>query len=1112
MEPIQFSGELQTCPPIPSGKTAVVDTLLRDAQALSPVNQATYQRLQAALHLNLRRQIFVAICDDLVLRDRLTERLQAEHLSLQQAAASGQGPIYPKVVTLRLDLTNPNPIDQISRWLAQFPPPATEFDARMPAFQIVGIETLSRQPAANQWLFLTHLQEIERNLPALESSLLLWVPRPWGRMIPQSAPNFWRCRSAVFEFEGDPTPLVSPGHRLATQRPAAIQRHSQQSVPPSHAPAMPVGQPVSEEELALLKAEFLLPPSHPHGDRPHPSTVQFDESLFDSEPLNPAPDEPDFTALLNPTDEAEDEPENLAHVSDRFDDFVAADEELTASNGSLFGDNPAFDRAMFEDETEAPTLLDAALTEDDQETELMSAPADDLSDTFHDLLDEPVTTDVFDIDPPASGDRFSQATPQPQGEDTGAIAETDFFPAHPAPGDPSTDVKGTSDAGTPLRFSFVDGDDEAAALSLAHFIRSSEDEDRANPSASADPEAEVGEPGFDTSEPYSAANEPMLTNTAIDSPVDSPIDDLDEPTVGATDIFTVRNPDAPTSHSTYEPAAADAAIDSPAEPATDRGRAAERPPFTPMMPANGDMAHADYPDDTITALLGNVTESLLLEDAPDEVPTASPWASPLEGFPAEEESAAEANGASHLDEEEVEVAVADAAPLFLNPVSLSSLKSASTAQADAAPAAQLGMDEAVANDPHARSLLQQISGLQQQQAPAMVLAGAYRALGNLYRDRIEQGDIAPANLLRAMKAYEQVLRWVDEQSPMWAEVLNDMGNLCWLLSRCAPSPEEGLPHLQQGIHAYQLALTKINPQTHPQTYPMIQNNLGAAYGDLARYQNPTEHLQKSIDAYQEALKYRRADQDPLRYASTQNNLGTTYWNLAQHRMPLENLKRAIAAYGEALSYYQPNKDPLNYAMIQNNLGTAYWNLAQHEQSNDWLQRAINAYRQALEYRTLETAPAAFAATQNNLGTAYWHIATNADDAPQVKLECLRQAVRAYESALKAVAVIRQSNRPIPLNFDVMATHNNLGLVQYQVATHPQFDSSEEDANQYLEAALDQHLTALHGWQGRPELRQTALNCLVQTLQAIYAQKGLVGQNLALSKIPGYLLPEILPKL
>lgn len=41
--------------------------------------------------------------------------------------------------------------------------------------------------------------------------MLLWVPRPWLSAIQQSAPQFWRYRTGVFMFAGEPTPTSHNG-------------------------------------------------------------------------------------------------------------------------------------------------------------------------------------------------------------------------------------------------------------------------------------------------------------------------------------------------------------------------------------------------------------------------------------------------------------------------------------------------------------------------------------------------------------------------------------------------------------------------------------------------------------------------------------------------------------------------------------------------------------------------------------------------------------------------------------------------------------------------------------------------------------------------------------
>ncbi|MBD2020648.1 tetratricopeptide repeat protein, partial [Leptolyngbya sp. FACHB-36] len=412
-------------------------------------------------------------------------------------------------------------------------------------------------------------------------------------------------------------------------------------------------------------------------------------------------------------------------------------------------------------------------------------------------------------------------------------------------------------------------------------------------------------------------------------------------------------------------------------------------------------------------------------------------------------------------------------------------------------------------------LLEQIETLHQQSAPRAMIAAAYQTLGNLYRDRIEQGDSAEQILMIAICAYEQTLVWLEESSPLWADVLNDLGNLYWMLSRYAASSELVLSWLEQGITAYQLALSQTDPQVRPQSYAMIQNNLGSAFGDLARYRSPAQTLQQSIQAYEEALRYRKPEDDPARYAATQNNLGTAYWNLAQHEQPVRRLKQAIAAYSEALHYYSQTRDPLHHAMIQNNLGTAYWNLAQYDSANQGadamalLSQAIAAYRTALVHRTLDAAPTAHAATQNNLGTAYWHLATQTALPPDQRPELLQQAIAAYTAALTAVRRLQSTGTGVA--FDPIATENNLGLAYYQRAIDKHAPCEDAQRSRYLEAALHHHLQAMQAWSDQPEFYKTALGYVVQTVRAFYSEFGIKGQQLALSKVPANLLPELMKR-
>jgi len=412
------------------------------------------------------------------------------------------------------------------------------------------------------------------------------------------------------------------------------------------------------------------------------------------------------------------------------------------------------------------------------------------------------------------------------------------------------------------------------------------------------------------------------------------------------------------------------------------------------------------------------------------------------------------------------------------------------------------------------SNVQDLEALENLNYPPEIIATACFQLAYQYRDRIASGEVTKENLKIAIQAYQQGLKHLPETDTNLPDLLNDLGNLYWMLSRQTQNAEEITSLLKIAIQSYQLALFKINhlELNLTQNYGMIQNNLGAVYSDLARFSDAEINLQLSILAYQEALKYRSKEDDKIKYGSTQNNLGTAYWHLSQLTKSIPNLKSAIFAYQEALSQYNPEIESLNWAMIQNNIGTAYWNLSQYEEPQKWLNCALNCYHQALKYRTPEIAPVAYAATQNNLGTAYWHLGEQNSQDIQLWYSYLQQAITAYEIAIYFVDLLSKNNPPIPINFEFLVTLNNLGLINYQIATNVYLNLSLTEKSRYLDLALITYVKVLEGEKVNSDNYQTAFNGVIKTIKAKFEQEGIAGQTSALSKIPGKLLPDILPRL
>ncbi len=198
------------------------------------LNRQVYRRLRLALSVSLRRQIFFAVCDNISIRNQVASKLHSDLAypveRVLYPIGEKQGistPAYPRLVTVRLNLNDPNPIAQINQWLGNYPPPRVGKSQDspgkvlpIPAFQIVGIEQLTKQSIAVQRLFLHNLKLGEeyfsknQSTSIVDSNLLFWVTRPWLYAIQQSAGQFWQYRTGVFIFEGEPTGgIENPNYR-----------------------------------------------------------------------------------------------------------------------------------------------------------------------------------------------------------------------------------------------------------------------------------------------------------------------------------------------------------------------------------------------------------------------------------------------------------------------------------------------------------------------------------------------------------------------------------------------------------------------------------------------------------------------------------------------------------------------------------------------------------------------------------------------------------------------------------------------------------------------------------------------------------------------------------
>jgi tetratricopeptide (TPR) repeat protein len=407
--------------------------------------------------------------------------------------------------------------------------------------------------------------------------------------------------------------------------------------------------------------------------------------------------------------------------------------------------------------------------------------------------------------------------------------------------------------------------------------------------------------------------------------------------------------------------------------------------------------------------------------------------------------------------------------------------------------------------------------LHQQSADDETLAEAYRNLGNQYRDHASPTQ---ETFSFGIRAYQEALQRQSQEpnNPIVADLLNDLGNLHWMRSRQQPdSTPLGITKrqdLETAVEHYQKAIAHTDEMEEPQRYIMLQNNLGATWGELAQNVDPETYLPHSISAYESSLNVQTEYQDGHRRANTENNLGTAYWTLAQYQKPeAPALQKAIGHYRNALEFYDADHYSMPHAMIQNNLGTAFWNLSQcemlarysSENSQDLLIHAITAYKIALFYRTPETLPLGYAATQNNLGTAYWNLATDRLTHADKIGDLIQSTIVSYQASLTMIEALIESGS-VNFSFDPFATHYNLATA---------FNASVKyitiDHHNALQKAFTHHLIAWEGWQNQPDQATAAIDGLVQVLRTAHDRLGRDVQSKLLSSLPPQLLTVVMPK-
>ncbi len=1141
------------------------------SRQLLGVNQQSYQALKASMSLNLRRQLLIAVCDDVRMQNQLATQLEND---LEQsdrtlasipvsngthlAAADPESSVNSlRLERLMFDPEEGNLPQQVAHWVRH----TMLSEGSLPKLQVLGIEQMIHQPAITQNYFLRSLEKIEALLPRLNTSLLIWVPWPWLRTIQQSSPTFWNWRNGVFEFVSDPTPtplsreglgrdglrLEFPTHAPNSQRPEGPSESNQ-----SFSTQNGTAQNGTAQSGAASSTEAI-----DHSPRPSINNEPNGEpSVNGKASVN---GEPSVNASVTEGLYGESSAEGLRDSSGR-PCHRPLDIPLAPPNGEFPTPHIAEDEATpskriarerlvgIPGNTTFPTILPKSpesglLTESSEaessEAKILGAESSQAeiseAEILEDLAESAVLTEIFeDISQTAVSTKVTDNV-------SGSAVLTDIPSQISA--EVSAEMLDAESALDPRDLSQslaqeiqVNPTRLVAPLALADLNSVSEDtvEDDARDIGI---EALLSSIGTDDLE-----NDAQETNVArlLEAEIDSIIDLGEVPVELLDDGFEEQLADDLVNQFTNHPA-----------------QTAEQAQTTET---SSKETIARAPEEAPEEVIEVVKEEVVEEEAVAETALA-------ETLPSPSQEKAARSSKKTLDDREGLPELADDLlddDSFQDIFSLGGLHSIVSRGINVARLAKSAEPErtaaldAIANDitqAHiTRTDLTQTddwiddtladvdlsetefasldwddfaseanevetfaitphppqandSDIDLQKVDPQ-RAAEYFATGLAYRARIESGERSLAVINPAIEAYESGLRCMSEPHADWITGLNDLGTLYWLKAQQQENTQQAVVFMTRSIDLYKEALSKIQ----------------------ASQADAVDELQPGI------------------IGQLYSNMGAVYTVLATCENPMLYLKEAAETYNQALPLVSLENHPEEYATLQNSLGSVFWKLSHYDSATAYLHQAIKAYSEALLGYQPQQRPLDYAAVQNNLGITYWSLAKQ--ERPEF---LLKHAIAAYRDAL--------NYRTPDVDPSACAiSYNNLALAYWDLAKHTQSDIAQKGRYQKnavtaFEAALnisklsgalnamdsaaiyhclgDVHAQMIETAPSRADVAISLQKSLYSYIKAIeglptdapaypgrftavvanlklhYEKLGLEGQQSALNRVPPALLPQVM---
>lgn len=895
------------------------------------VNQQSYQALKASMSLNLRRQLLIAVCDNVAMQNQLAAQLESDlNEEFGQLSQLSSAPLSRLV----FDPEDGHLPKQVAHWVRQ----TLSEDGTLPKLQVLGIEQMTRQPAITQNHFLRSLEKVEALLPRLNTSLLVWLPWPWLRTIQQSAPTFWNWRSGIFEFVSDPTPI----------------RTTPNSAHPD--------------------------PAHQADDRDPPSDFEetFEELQHDDENLAEQP------VVEQPIEQTW---QTQAALLDQ--PLVDLPVDLPLEDG--FFDNDLFDNGLYgEADLGNPTLETSAIESSTIEARDLSSPAShpketDETDTHHNQArDASYTASRPEAEATTASEYSEEISPDDHRPTvTESLATPTTITVEPAGREQRPD---TTLLESILASTSVAPQETAEARSIAvegtdADKKTVQTQGTAQHQPPAVPSSATQSAGVENNSPSAPQNN--TEKAAADKPSGQERPNHPKPSkkrtkrranaglmgglrsivskgVNADQSGTAQR-SANSTNAQQTTAASSAtyiAQDVTAQAAADHTQSA--PQSTGQTPkATSEKTPEQTPEEKTLAAQRQAEQKAdrqridRQKAADDYFAVGMVYRTRIE------------NGERGLEMIEPAIAAYEGALRCLSGPhpnwgsGLNDLGTLYWLKAQQVNDPQQAIDCMTHSIQLYQEAIDKLEDLNKQEN-ADIASQLYSNMGAVYT-MLAAYESPLDYLQRAAATYQLALPLYDiKRDPEeFATLQNSLGSVFWKISHY----HEPAAYLHQAITAYNEAVKGYQAETQPLDYAAVQNNLGITYWSLAKHERPSVLLKYAIAAYRDALNYRTPEVDPAACAITYNNLALAYWDLAKEgaqegtiniEQKTRYQKNAVTAFEAALSISQTAQalSSVDSAAIFHCLGDVHAQMAETASSltevSDYLQKSLYSYLKAIE--------------------------------------------------------------------------------------------------------------------------------------------------------------------